>query len=74
MTYFLGKVGWGEKELETYRGFLRGEDKESEKLIRKSTSTGRPLGTERFIKSLEKLLDRGLLPKKAGRPKKKKDG
>lgn len=67
--------GWlGEKELETYRDFLRGEDKEAEKLIRKSTSTGRPLGTERFIKSLEKLLDRGLLPKKAGRPKKKKDG
>jgi hypothetical protein len=37
-------------------------------LIRKATS-GRPLGTERFIKTLA----HGLLPKKAGRTKKKKE-
>jgi len=49
------------------------EDKDAGDLLRKSISTGRPLGTERFIKSLEKLLDRGLLPNKAGRPKKKKE-
>jgi hypothetical protein len=30
------------------------------------TSTGRPLGTERFIKRLEKVLGRDLFPKKAG--------
>ncbi|MBE7547660.1 hypothetical protein KsCSTR_12400 [Candidatus Kuenenia stuttgartiensis] len=34
--------------------------------------TGRPLGTERFVKKPEKALDRGLLPKKAGRPRKRK--
>ena len=36
------------------------------------SKTGRPLGTERFIKKLEKAFDRGLLPKKAGRPRKKR--
>jgi hypothetical protein len=35
--------GWlEEKKLETYRDFLREEDKEIETLIRKVTSTGRP--------------------------------
>ena len=37
-----------------------------------ATSTGRPPGTERFIKKLEKALDRLLLPKKAGRSREKK--
>lgn len=60
-----------EKKLNAYRDYLRGEDKEVEALIRKATSTGRPFGTERFIKRLSILLGRVLLPKKAGRPKKK---
>ncbi|OHB69496.1 MAG: hypothetical protein A2W17_09730 [Planctomycetes bacterium RBG_16_41_13] len=50
------------------------DDKEVDTLIRKATSTGRPLGTERFIKKLEKALDRGLLTKKADRPRKKRGG
>lgn len=41
-------------------------------LLRKTTSTGRPLGRERFIKVIEKMLDREILPKKAGRPRKGK--
>lgn len=62
--------GWlKEEKLEIYRDFLREEDKEIESVIRKVTSTGRPLGTERFIKRLEKILERDILPKKAGRPK-----
>lgn len=48
------------------------DDKEVYTLIRNATSTGRPLGTERSIKKLEKALDRLLLPKKAGRPREKK--
>jgi len=65
--------GWlDEKDLKAYKEFMIEDDKEADMLIRKATSTGRPLGTERFIKTLENLLDRGLLPKKAGRPKKKK--
>jgi len=39
----------------------------------KVTSTGRPLGAEWFIKGLEKMLERDILPKKAGRPKEKKE-
>lgn len=63
--------GWlGENEISAYRDFLRGEDKEVEMLVRKATSTGRPLGTERFIKGLEKILGRDIFAKKAGRPKK----
>lgn len=59
--------GWlKEEKLEIYRDFLREEDKEIESVIRKVTSTGRPLGAERFIKRLEKMLQRDILPKKAG--------
>jgi putative transposase len=62
--------GWlGESELNTYREFLRDENKRIENSIRKSTSTGRPLGNEWFIRNLEKILDRDIFPKKVGRPK-----
>jgi len=46
---------------------LKDEGREIEASIRKTTSTGRLLGSERFIK----ILERDILPKKAGRPKKK---
>lgn len=61
-----------EMEITAYREFLSGEDKDIESSIRKATSTGRPFGTDEFIKSLEEILDRDLLPKKAGRPRKKR--
>lgn len=61
----------GEKEIKAYRDFLKEEEKEIN-LIRKTTSTGRPLGREQFIKVIEKILDREILPKKAGRPRKEK--
>ena len=38
--------------------------------IRQCTHTGRPLGTEEFVKSLEKTVGRVLAPQKGGRPKK----
>ena len=38
--------------------------------ICKHEHTGRPLGSEKFVLRLEKILDRMLRPKKAGRPKK----
>jgi putative transposase len=61
-----------ESELGTYQAFLRDEDKKVEALIRKATSTGRPIGSESFVKKLEKILGLNILPKKAGRPKKEK--
>jgi hypothetical protein len=40
--------------------------------MRRHENTGRPLGAKAFVQRLEKLLDRRLLPRKAGRPRKKK--
>jgi putative transposase len=41
--------------------------------LRRHERTGRPLGSQRFIGKLEKLLDRVLRPQKGGRPPKKKN-
>ncbi len=69
----LSKSWLDERGKKAYKEFMMEEGGEVDMLIRKATSTGRPLGTERFTKTLEKLLDRGLFPKRAGRPKKKKE-
>lgn len=63
---------FNEKEIKTYRAFLKQEDESINETIRHSTSTGRPLGSEKFIQKLEKVLGRDLFPKKGGRPKGKK--
>jgi putative transposase len=39
--------------------------------MRKHEQTGRPLGSENFVVNLERILDRMLRPKKAGRKPKK---
>jgi hypothetical protein len=68
----LSKESWfDEKEIKSYRKFLNKDDKEINVAIRHATSTGRPLGSEGFIKKLEGILRRDLFPKKGGRPKKK---
>ena len=59
------------KEIKSYREFIREEASEINAAIRRATSTGRPLGSEGFIKKLEMILKRDLFPKKGGRPKKK---
>ncbi len=66
-----GKDWLGERDRKAYLRFLNREDKPMEVSIRKATMTGRPLGAEGFIKRLERLLERDILPKKAGRPKKR---
>lgn len=69
----LSKQGWlDEKDRDIYRQFLMQQDPETEQKIRHATSTGRPLGSERFMKKLERKLSRRILPGKAGRPKKEK--
>ena len=68
----LSKESWfNEKEIESYREFLTKDDKEINTAIRRATSTGRPFGSEGFIKKLERILKRNLFPKKGGRPKTK---
>jgi putative transposase len=47
-----------------------GETEKALALIRKSTHTGRPLGTEEFVRALEQSTERRLLPQKGGRPPK----
>jgi putative transposase len=64
--------GFKEKEIRSYREFLREEQEEINAAIRRATSTGRPLGGEGFIRKLEKRLNRDLFPKKGGRPKGKR--
>ncbi len=61
---------FNEKKIKSYREFLREDVKEINTAIRRATSTGRPLGSERFIKKLERILKRDIFPKKGGRPKK----
>jgi putative transposase len=52
--------------------FGQGVDSAVAEKMRKHEQTGRPLGTEKFLVKLEKILDRMLRPKKAGRKPKKR--
>ncbi len=45
-------------------------DAETVRQLRRHEATGRPAGSERFLKRLERLLDRVLRPRKPGRPRK----
>jgi len=60
-------------EIGSYRDYVKREDDESSALIRKATSSGRPLGSEGFTRRMESMLDRKLLPNRAGRPRKMKE-
>ena len=55
-----------------WREFLSdaGEDGDAEQ-IRRHTHTGRPLGAEAFVRSMEQELQRPLAPRKGGRPSKR---
>ena len=44
-------------------------DADSDSAIRTSTQTGRPCGDETFVRAVEDLTDRRLLPNKGGRPR-----
>lgn len=54
-----------------WRGFLQaGLDKAAAEEIRTSERTGRPLGSDGFVKGLQDITGRRLVKKKAGRPRK----
>jgi putative transposase len=54
-----------------WREYLGAQDSAADnEAIRQSTHTGRPLGTNEFIETLEKAMQRNLAPKKGGRPEK----
>lgn len=55
---------------ETWKQYLRAGENESERAaIRQCTHTGRPLGGESFVQSLEQSTHRRLSPQKGGRPR-----
>ena len=55
-----------------WQAFLSEEDDAEVQLLRRRTRTGRPCGGEVFVKGLEALLSRPLLPRKPGRKPKNK--
>lgn len=59
---------WTASEWKKYLG-SRGEEQEAAE-IRRSTHTGRPLGTPEFVSGLERALKRQLTPLPGGRPPK----
>ena len=59
-----------EKDKSSYRQYLLQNNTAMDDQIRRSTSTGRPLGSKEFVEKLQEEMARALLPKKAGRPKK----
>ena len=55
----------------TWRQYLKEGETETElRSLRRSTYTGRPLGSEAFIKRMESVTERRLAPQKGGRPRK----
>ena len=58
-------------DINEYRKFFFVSDTEFDENVRKSTSTGRPLGTFDFFRKMESILARDIFTKKAGRPRTK---
>ncbi len=50
-----------------WRQYLLNDDSNSNDLVAQHTRTGRPLGSDSFVKKLEKICAKPLAPKKAGR-------
>jgi len=59
------------QERSAYSDYARMEDEETDNIIRRATTSGRPFGSESFIDLLEFQLNQTLKPKKPGRPRKK---
>ncbi|MCX5781339.1 MAG: transposase [Elusimicrobia bacterium] len=59
-------------DINTYKKYFFEMNEELNNRIRKCTSAGRPFGGNSFLSVLEKKLNKNLILKKAGRPKKRK--
>jgi putative transposase len=55
-------------EIPNWSDWLRIEDAKANELIRRHTRIGRPLGSDEFLRSLERKTGRRLLPQERGRP------
>ena len=65
MELLLKRVGDG-------KAFIMADSAGDDDLFLRHERTGRPLGDERFVKRVSKLIGRDLMPKKPGRKKKTK--
>ena len=74
-AFGLSKTLWNSMwNAERWRSYLQAGETEQERIaIRRSTHTGRPLGSAAFVAQLEKISERTLAPGKAGRPPKKRE-
>ena len=70
---FLDMQRWSQRwTVESWRAFLEAGETEADRTaLRRSTRTGRPLGSEEFIAALEQTAQRRLAPQKGGRPRKR---
>jgi len=66
---FLNLDSWrAEWNASDWREFVSDEDSADVDQIRRHTHTGRPLGADAFVRSMERELHRPLAPRKGGRP------
>jgi putative transposase len=70
MNEILGEELFEARQRKDYRELINAEKEINS--IRYHTRTGRPLGSEEFIKKMEKKLERKFMLKSPGRPRKKK--
>lgn len=69
----LGEELFAKEQRKDYAEFIKADISQEEmNRIRYSTKTGRPFGSDEFIKKMEKKLERRFILKSAGRPRKKK--
>ena len=67
----LGEALFDDKEISNYKRFMLEEEKEEElERIRRQTRLGKPLGDEKFLDILCRRLNRDLIFRPRGRPKK----
>ena len=57
-----------------YAAYCQGEDEEQDNAIRKATRSGRPLGGDRFVTTIEQELNRTIRTKRPGRPRQQSEG
>ena len=64
------KTAWGTV---TWESFLRNAEEDDGEVdaIRRNTHTGRPLGSDEFVRQIEQTLCRTLARQKGGRPRKR---
>jgi putative transposase len=74
-TELLAMEPWRKQwDASSWKQYLLAGETESEILsVRLNTHTGRPLGTDEFVRELEKAAERTLAPRKGGRPSKAVD-